>query len=121
MGDLGAFLKEWRQHRKLTLRDVEEMTGREVSNPYLSQLETGKIKEPSPRILLALSIALGVSYETLMENAGYIPPAKLDADRAWRADIERAIVLIGSNMHSSDFDGEGQHAELMRIVQRMAR
>ena len=34
-----------RKTKGLTLRKVEELTG--ISNPYLSQLETGKIKSPS--------------------------------------------------------------------------
>jgi transcriptional regulator with XRE-family HTH domain len=37
--------KKLRKDKKLTLRQVEEITG--ISNAYLSQLETGKIKSPS--------------------------------------------------------------------------
>lgn len=71
---LGAFLKKARQDMKLSLRDVEEATGKEVSNAYLSQLESGKITKPSPHVLYSLSTALGVAYDALMERAGYIVP-----------------------------------------------
>lgn len=37
--------KAMRKAKRLTLRQVEDITG--ISNPYLSQLETGKIKSPS--------------------------------------------------------------------------
>lgn len=37
--------KSMRKAKGLTLRQVEDITG--ISNPYLSQLETGKIKAPS--------------------------------------------------------------------------
>lgn len=37
--------KKMRKAKGLTLRKVEELTG--ISNPYLSQLETGKIASPS--------------------------------------------------------------------------
>jgi transcriptional regulator with XRE-family HTH domain len=37
--------KELRKKTNLTLRQVEEYSG--ISNAYLSQLETGKIKSPS--------------------------------------------------------------------------
>lgn len=37
--------KIMRKAKGLTLRKVEELTG--ISNPYLSQLETGKIASPS--------------------------------------------------------------------------
>jgi len=73
--NLGPFLRKARQDVQMSLRDVEEATGKEVSNAYLSQLESGKITKPSPHILYALSTALGVAYESLMERAGYIVPA----------------------------------------------
>ncbi len=68
---LGQHLASIRQDRKMTLRDVEEATGKEVSNAYLSQIENDKIKKPSPNILLALSKVYKISYEKLMDMAGY--------------------------------------------------
>lgn len=67
---LGPYLRSLREAQGLTLREVEESG--EVSNAYLSQLETGKIATPSPRILHRLASAYGVPYELLMEKAGYI-------------------------------------------------
>ena len=78
--NLGPFIKKARQDVQMSLRDVEEITGKEVSNAYLSQLESGKITKPSPHILYALSTALGVAYESLMERAGYIVPVVTRAD-----------------------------------------
>lgn len=72
---LGEFLAYTRSVKKLSLRDVEEATDKEVSNAYLSQLETGKITKPSPNVLHALSQVYAVPYELLMEKAGYISPA----------------------------------------------
>ncbi|MGJ0454294.1 MAG: helix-turn-helix domain-containing protein [Methylocystis sp.] len=72
--NLGQYIRKSRQDAQMSLRDVEDATGKEVSNAYLSQLETGKITKPSPHILYALSTALGVAYESLMERAGYIVP-----------------------------------------------
>ena len=79
---LGRYLKNARLGRGLSLRDVEEATGKEVSNAYLSQLETGKIKRPSPHVLYALSAALAVPYEVLMERTGYIAPTSEGNDGA---------------------------------------
>jgi transcriptional regulator with XRE-family HTH domain len=72
---LGEFLAYVRGIKKLTLRDVEEATEREVSNAYLSQVETGKIAQPRPNILHSLANVYGVPYEVLMEKAGYLAPA----------------------------------------------
>ena len=71
-GNLGAFLRKSRDDKQMSLRDVEAATDKEVSNAYLSQLESGKIAKPSPHILYSLSTALDVEYETLMVRAGYI-------------------------------------------------
>jgi hypothetical protein len=43
--DIGSVLKRVRKARGITLRQVEAITG--ISNAYLSQLETGKVNNPS--------------------------------------------------------------------------
>ncbi|GJD19898.1 hypothetical protein RIVM261_048540 [Rivularia sp. IAM M-261] len=70
--NLGSFLASARQHKNLTLRAVEADTG--VSNAYLSQLENGKIRSPSPNILRKLSDLYDVPYVTVLELAGYPVP-----------------------------------------------
>ncbi len=69
---LGKFLLRIRKERKLTLRDVEREIG--ISNAYLSQLETEKIEQPSPKILHKLSNLYGISYEKLLNLTGYPLP-----------------------------------------------
>lgn len=69
---LGTYLESLRSKLEMSLRDVEEATENQVSNAYLSQLETGKITKPSPNILHALSKVYGAPYAKLMEKAGYI-------------------------------------------------
>jgi HTH-type transcriptional regulator, competence development regulator len=67
---LGKGLRLARELRKLSLRDVEKVTG--ISNPYLSQLENDQIKKPSPFFLHKLATLYGMDYEFLMEAAGYV-------------------------------------------------
>ncbi len=73
---LGTYLASLRASKGFTLREVEEATGKEVSNAYLSQLENGKIAKPSPHILHSLSEVYAVAYEKLMERAGYITTSR---------------------------------------------
>lgn len=73
--ELGALLADLRTAKGLSLREVEEATGRAVSNAYLSQLENGKINKPSPNVLHTLAEAYAVPYEALMEKAGYLLPS----------------------------------------------
>lgn len=73
-GDFGEKLRQYRNIKGLTLREVEKGTG--VSNAYLNQLEQGKVKDPSPHMLHKLATFYGVSYENLLKLAGYIVPTK---------------------------------------------
>ena len=71
---LASFLAKARTSAGKTLRAVETDTG--ISNAYLSQLENGKIKAPSPQILHKLAEVYSVPYELLMELAGFPVPSK---------------------------------------------
>ena len=73
---LGQYLASIRDDRDLSQRDVEKATNKVVSNAYLSQIENGLIKKPNPNILHALSELYAISYEDLMERAGYIVPTR---------------------------------------------
>jgi transcriptional regulator with XRE-family HTH domain len=74
--ELGGLLADLRTAKGLSLRQVEEATGKAVSNAYLSQLEKGKIRKPSPNVLHSLAAVYAVPYEALMEKAGYLLPSE---------------------------------------------
>jgi HTH-type transcriptional regulator, competence development regulator len=84
-GPLGQYLWDLRKAAGMTLRDVEEASEREVSNAYLSQIETGRVTSPSPAILQQLSkvyetrlpknAPVTCSYERMMELAGHLRPS----------------------------------------------
>jgi transcriptional regulator with XRE-family HTH domain len=79
MQNYGEYFKALRESKGMTLRDVEKKA--DVSNAYLSQLESGKIKQPSPLTLHKLSKLFDVSYEILMEKVGY-PVVKKQPEQA---------------------------------------
>jgi transcriptional regulator with XRE-family HTH domain len=66
---LGRLLRGGRERKSLSLRAVERATG--VSNAYLSQVESGKIRQPSPVVLHKLAELYELPYATIMERAGY--------------------------------------------------
>jgi transcriptional regulator with XRE-family HTH domain len=82
--ELGAMLADLRRAKGFSLREVEEATGRAVSNAYLSQLENGKIRKPSPNVLHHLAKVYVVPYEALMERAGYLLPVENGSERRKR-------------------------------------
>lgn len=71
-GELGEYLREQRQILGLTLRETALRTGEEgLSRSYLSQVETGKIRRPSPETLSLLVTAYQADYGELLRKAGY--------------------------------------------------
>jgi transcriptional regulator with XRE-family HTH domain len=93
MENYGEYFRALRESKKLTLREVEKATN--VSNAYLSQLESGKIKQPSPLTLHKLATFYGVSYEVLMDKVGYPIPKKEDNAAKTEAKINAAAYRIG--------------------------
>lgn len=75
----GDRLRRWRSDRGVTLRDVSEASG--ISIAYLSDLERGKLANPTLDTLTALAGALGVSLNELLGIEGgqtaepRLPPA----------------------------------------------
>jgi transcriptional regulator with XRE-family HTH domain len=67
---LGGLLKEGRELKRLTLREVEVQSG--ISNAYLSQLENDKIKKPSANTLYKLAELYNILFDDLMVAAGIV-------------------------------------------------
>lgn len=63
---LGELISLSRELKKLTLRDLEAKTG--VSNAVISQIESGRVKDPGFRTVCKLAAALGLSLKRLSET-----------------------------------------------------
>lgn len=63
----GEYLKQLREDRKMTLRDVEEKA--HISNAYLSQVERGERSTPTMKILIKLAEVYGVKVSVLNNKA----------------------------------------------------
>jgi transcriptional regulator with XRE-family HTH domain len=64
--EFGQYLRELRKSKQLKMRELARQSG--ISQPYLSQIETGK-RKVSPDILMKLSKALNVGFGELFEVA----------------------------------------------------
>ena len=84
----GEYLKVARQQKEMSLRAVESAIN--ISNAYLSQLEQGKIKQPSPVMLHQLSQLYGLSYAKVMRLIGYPVPGENEEDET-QSDIAARI------------------------------
>src|SRR6185437_6552215 len=99
---LAEYLTYVRGMKRMTLREVEEASNGEISNAYLSQLEKGHISKPSPNILHALSEVYGISYERLMEKAGYIVAASGADRRTGTTKNGRAATFAAENLTTEE-------------------
>lgn len=60
---LAKLFKDARQAKHLTLREVEGLVG--VSNAFLSQIESGKVKNPSFETVMKLCRLYGIKPESI--------------------------------------------------------
>lgn len=99
----------------MSLRQVEEASGKEVSNAYLSQLENGKIQQPSPTILNKLAEIYKIEYITLMELAGYLPAA------AARSEGQRHGRIATFAEHNLSPDEEAELLDFLKHIRSRKR
>lgn len=64
---MGELLALARDLKGMTLRDLERVSG--VSNALISQIETGKVKEPGFSTVVRIADALGLSLERVAATA----------------------------------------------------
>ena len=77
---IGTVLRQARQVRELTAIEAARSAG--ISPAYLSKLENGAVKRPSPHVLHQLSEALSIPYAELMRASGYRVPGDSGATQA---------------------------------------
>lgn len=104
---LGARLRELRQDRGRSLREVASRAG--VNHGYLSQLERGEVAEPTPSMLHKLAAGYGEPFVVLMRWAGYVEDAPdLTENQA------RALSYLGDNPTDAEVDAIKAILEVIR-------
>jgi transcriptional regulator with XRE-family HTH domain len=93
---LGDRLRQLRQERGLSLRDIERDFG--INSGYLSQLERNEVANPTPSVLQKIARAYGEPIDVLMEWAGYIErdPGGLSPNR------QRALKYIPEDISDEE-------------------
>lgn len=87
----GTYLRKLRGRKGVTLKEVEKATG--LSNPYISQLETGvRRRLPTPDRLKILADYFNVTISELLEKAGYVDLREIR--ETFEQKIERAFLHV---------------------------
>lgn len=88
--ELGEFLKKTRENCKISLRDVEKLTG--LGYSHLCMVEKGR-RNVSPALLKNLARIYNVNYLDFYEKAGYID--LIDNERLKSIENKHAFPLLG--------------------------
>jgi Predicted transcriptional regulators len=103
----GVLLRQLRERSEFSLRDLEAETG--ISNSYLSQIESGRVGAPSPKILEKLAAALKYPYVELMRGAGHLT-----------IDLPVEPVLrLGGKEHSLAELTSSERKEVVRFIEQL--
>ena len=101
-------MRRWRTERGVTLRDVSESSG--ISIAYLSDLERGKLVNPTLDTLTALAGALSVSLNELLgledEQAGRPPRPKPLEEFAQLTSFKEAVTAEAARWRMPEEDVE---------------
>jgi transcriptional regulator with XRE-family HTH domain len=105
---LGAYLKQLRTDRGLSLVEVTRELG--FDDSYLYYLESGKRRQPHPDYLHRLARYYGVLVEDLYSLAGYTPAAELpDLPAYLRAKYDLSDERVREIADFMDFLAERDH------------
>lgn len=111
MSELGDYLRDLRTRKRLSLREVEDIS--EASSSYLSQVEQGK-RQPSADLLRKIAPAYGTSVRDLLTKAGYLdePEVKMgEQDRiewAFKAVVSDPAYTFGTSLATPDLTLEAK-------------
>lgn len=99
---VGKVLRRAREHKQLTLREVERRLGR--SSAYLSQIERGVIKQPDPVVLLELAELYRLDFMTLASWAGWAADGSESSGRGQGAtSLVRRVLELDDQQRAQVF------------------
>jgi transcriptional regulator with XRE-family HTH domain len=104
-----------RDGREHTYKDVEAGTGKAVTAPYVWKLRTGEAKNPSIRILRALSEFFGVPMTYFVEDTSEEELANLELAAQLRDTGVARIALLARDL---DEDGQRSILEMIDYVRK---
>ena len=91
--ELAEALREARRLHGMGLRQAALRA--DLSPTYLTNLESGLVKEPSPHVLHRLAKLYGIPYSDLMRFARYLNDDDRDAGEAYPSPLEVALRSAG--------------------------
>ncbi len=121
--EFGLYVKKIRVDKKLSMAEVSAVSG--ISTSQISRIENGQRGLPKPDAIMQLSKGLKVSYEELMEVAGYfkgVSTEELEGVKSYFTQHEKLDKAIEGYIQLLSDDGEliktSVFEELEKIVEK---
>lgn len=89
--ELGSYLREIRERKNISLREVEKLT--DIGYSHLSMIENGK-RNTTPALLKNLSKIYNIDYIDLLEKAGFIDLAEKEKIDNNKTTPSSAVVFV---------------------------
>lgn len=126
MSKLGDLLLSARKKLGLSLREAEGKS--DVSNAYISMIESGRRTDPHPNILRKLALAYGLDIDEVMKVAGYRdqesePQSEVvEVELLYREAIADPAFAFGRRAKGKiDFESKKLIAQMYRELKEMRK
>lgn len=98
--EFGSYLRAARTRRGLTVRQLSIYS--RVSSTYISQLERGRKRRPSPAVLRKMASGLRVPYEEILAAAGYLTEEKESPAQLAAREIADTLYALMEKLSPAD-------------------
>ena len=117
MSSFGEYIRTLREEQRLSLREVEKLSG--VSNSYLGLIERGQRPIPQADILKKLAPAYDVPVRDLLKAAGYLENGKISLTEEDEVDMAFRYVMNDPRYKSGTRIKGGLTTEVKRFIVEM--
>ena len=90
---LGEYVDRVMKQNGLTLRDVEERSGKRITNSYISRLINGKVDNLRLETILALAEGLNVNPHDILSAASGVLPQGSSVDPLLAVDLLQKLLM----------------------------
>jgi transcriptional regulator with XRE-family HTH domain len=115
--NFGEYLRTLRTEKKLSLREVEELSG--VSNSYLGLIERGQRPIPGADILKKLAPVYDVPVRDLLNAAGYLKDEEISLSEEDEVEMAFRYVMNDPRYKSGTRIKGGLTTEVKRFIVEM--
>jgi len=115
--NFGEYLRTLRTEKRLSLREVEELSG--VSNSYLGLIERGQRQIPGADILKKLAPVYDVPVRDLLNAAGYLRDEEISLSEEDEVEMAFRYVMNDPRYKSGTRIKGGLTTEVKRFIVEM--